>query len=211
MAREHFSNLKFTVFIDIFLISILYPDEKEKKKKLRQDSFGYKSQGGNIPTEIKIPNFATGKDLHLSEGLPLLLLKLQVWLLAPGIHLGREAKQTLSSPGFSYRKSKCGWYRGAVPLGPWEVGAGERVRVSGGAGSGVRELAVRTAGPGRRWFGAVGSRCTAASSPPVQREGQETVKAELRCAFPDRLCLILPPAPQTLTPPSSAFSRPPYP
>lgn len=33
MAREHFSNLKFTVFIDIFLISILYPDEKEKKKK----------------------------------------------------------------------------------------------------------------------------------------------------------------------------------
>lgn len=76
-----FLKFDFILFISIFLISILSPDKKKKKHERKQNFIRIplvtKCQGGNTPTEIKIPNFATGKDLHLSKGLSLLLLKLQ--------------------------------------------------------------------------------------------------------------------------------------
>lgn len=53
MAREHFSNLKFTVFIDIFLISILYPDEKEKKKNFVRIPLATKVKGEIFQQRLK--------------------------------------------------------------------------------------------------------------------------------------------------------------
>lgn len=79
-VRGTWTFLKFH-FFSIFLISVLSPDQKTNHNTTKQNfimiPLATKCQGGNTTTEIKIPNFATGKDLHLSKGLPLLLLKLQ--------------------------------------------------------------------------------------------------------------------------------------
>ena len=187
---------------------------KQKETKLHQDSIGYKMSGrkySNRDQNSKLCNRKRSPSFQWATIVIVETLRFGYWHLG-SIWEGKQNKQ--SSLGFSYRKSKVQ----SVPR-PWcpshlTVGEGQM-----GTGSGLISTwaAVSSLCRQRRheedlvW---ILSGCIVEQLPPLpsQEKGQETVKANLRFAFPDRLCLILPPA---LTdphpPPFFYFSRPPYP
>lgn len=119
--------------------------------------------------------------------------------------MGRETKQTLSSLGFSYRKSKVRLVlRPWCPQSPGREGGGQE-------SAGLEFGSLWTSGSSfcrqRRneddfvWI--LSARIVQQFSPlPSKERRQEMVKANLHCAFPDRLCLILPPRSNRPSPPA---------
>lgn len=106
-------------------MSILYPDQKEERKKIFvRIPLATKVKGEILQQRLKFQTLQQEKISIFPKG-----YHCYCWNSRFGYwHLGSiwEGKQNKhwAPLAFPIGSPKCGWYRGPVPLVPWEAGAG---------------------------------------------------------------------------------------
>lgn len=210
---------KISFYLLLFLLYLSFPqtNTKQNETKLHQDSLATKMSRGkysNRDQNSKLCNRKRSPSFQRAIIVIVETLRFGYW------HLGSIWEEKQNKPrvprAFPIGSPKCGWYRGLSAPSHLEGGGRDKWEQVEGLAKIQRTHSVERGGMGRIWFGFCRTTLCSSSFPCHQEKREEMVKINLRCAFPDRLCLILPPCSNRPSPPPSPppvfyFSRPPYP